>query len=83
MAESKDEQKSLLMKVKEESERANLKLNIKKKIPKTKIIGHICYSVARSFLTLQAQRLQPARLLCPPLSTEFAQTHGSRVADAL
>ena len=31
MAESKDEQKSLLMKVKEESERANLKLNIKKK----------------------------------------------------
>ena len=30
MAESKDELKSLLMKVKEESERANLKLNIKK-----------------------------------------------------
>ena len=32
MAESKEELKSLLMKVKEESERAGLKLNIQKKI---------------------------------------------------
>ena len=31
MAESKDELKSLLMKVKEKSERANLEMNIKKK----------------------------------------------------
>ena len=31
MAESKEELKSLLMRVKEESERANFKLNIKKK----------------------------------------------------
>ena len=31
MAESKEELKSLLIKVKEESERASLKLNIKKK----------------------------------------------------
>ena len=31
MAESKEELKSLLMKVKEESERASLRLNIKKK----------------------------------------------------
>ena len=31
MAESKEELKSLLMKVKEESEKAGLKLNIKKK----------------------------------------------------
>ena len=31
MAESKEELKSLLMRVKEESERASLKLNIKKK----------------------------------------------------
>ena len=30
MAESKEEQKSLLMKVKEESEKAGLKLNIQK-----------------------------------------------------
>ena len=35
MAESKDELKSLLMKVKEESEKAGLKLNIQK----TKIMG--------------------------------------------
>ena len=35
MAESKEEQKSLLMKVKEESEKAGLKLNIQK----TKIVG--------------------------------------------
>ena len=32
MAESKEELKSLLMRVKEESEKASLKLNIKKKI---------------------------------------------------
>ena len=35
MAESKEEQKSLLMKVKEESEKAGLKLNIQK----TKIVA--------------------------------------------
>ena len=35
MAESEDEQKNLLMKVKEESEQASLKLNIQK----TKIIA--------------------------------------------
>ena len=32
MAESKEELKSLLIRVKEESERADLKLNIKKKL---------------------------------------------------
>ena len=36
-AESKEDLKSLLMRVKEESERAGLKLNIKKKKKKTKI----------------------------------------------
>ena len=35
MAESKEEQKSLLMKVKEESGKSGLKLNIKKKKMKT------------------------------------------------
>ena len=38
-AESKEELKSLLMKVKEESEKFGLKLNIQK----TMIIGPICY----------------------------------------
>ena len=35
MTKSKEELKSLLMKVKEESERASLKLNIKNKTPKS------------------------------------------------
>ena len=40
MAESKEELKSLLMRVKEESERASLRLNIKKKKKKkTKIMA--------------------------------------------
>ena len=39
MAESKEELKSLLIKVKEESEKAGLKLNIKKKQKKTKIMA--------------------------------------------
>ena len=39
MAESKEELKSLLIRVKEESERASLKLNIKKKPQKTNIIS--------------------------------------------
>ena len=39
MAESSEELKSLLMRVKKESDRTGLKLNIKKKKPKTKIIA--------------------------------------------
>ena len=39
MAESKEELKNLLMRVKEESERVGLRLNIKKKKKKTKIIA--------------------------------------------
>ena len=39
MAESKEELKSLLMRVKEESERADFKLNIKKKRRKKKIMA--------------------------------------------
>ena len=38
MAESEEELKSLLMKVKEENEKSGLKLNIKKKQNKTKIM---------------------------------------------
>ena len=38
MAESEEELKSLLMRVKEESERAGLRLNIKKQKQKTKIM---------------------------------------------
>ena len=39
MAESEEELKSLFMRVKEESEKASLKLNIKKKKKKTKIMN--------------------------------------------
>ena len=39
MAESEEELKSFLMRVKEESERAGLKLNIKKKKKKTKTMA--------------------------------------------
>ena len=39
MAESEEELKSRLMKVKEESERASLKLNIKNKTQKSKIMA--------------------------------------------
>ena len=39
MAESEEELKSLLMTVKEESERASLRLNIKKKKKQTKIMA--------------------------------------------
>ena len=38
MAESKEELKGLLIRVKEESERAGLRLNIKKQKQKTKIM---------------------------------------------
>ena len=48
MAESKEELKSLLMKVKEESEKVGLKLNIQK----TKIMASNPSSVAQSCLTL-------------------------------
>ena len=60
MAESKEEIKSLLMKVKEESEKAGLKLNIKKtkimasgSITSWQIDGEIMETVTDYFLGLQ------------------------------
>ena len=59
MAESEEEVKSLLMKVKEESEKVGLKLNIQKKImasgPTTswQIDGETMETVTESFLGLQ------------------------------
>ena len=44
MAESEEELKSLLMKVKEESEKAGLKLNIQK----TKVTASICHEMMGS-----------------------------------
>ena len=41
MTESKEEQKSLLMRVKEKSEKADLKLSIKKKKPKIASMSYL------------------------------------------
>ena len=86
MAESEEELKSLLMKVKDESERAGLKLNIHK--TKIMVSGPIrsdqIRSVAQSCLTL----CDPMNRSMPSLPVhhqllEFTQTHVHRVSDAI
>ena len=86
MAESEKELKSLLMKVKEESEKAGLKLNIQKtKIVASSPISSVQFSsVAQSFPTL----CDPMNRSTPGLSVhhqlpEFTQTHIHRVSDAI
>ena len=86
MAESKKELKSLLMRVKEESERASLRVNIKK----TKIMASGPFSsVQFSSVT------QSCRTLCDPMNCsmpglpvhhqlpEFTQTHVHQVGEAI
>ena len=83
MAESEEQLKSLLMKVKEESDRAGLKLNIEK----TKIMasGDIQFSsVAQLCPTL----CNPMNRSTPGLPVhyqllEFTQTHVHQVGDAI
>ena len=67
MAESKQELKSLFMKMKEESEKVGLKLNIQKtKIMASSPISSVQFSsVAQSCLTLRPHELQHARPPCP------------------
>ena len=86
MAESKEELKSLLMKVKEESEKGGLKLNIQKtKIMASSSIGSVQFSsVAQSCPTL----CDPMNCSTPGLPVhhqlpEFTQTHVHRVSDAI
>ena len=86
MAESKEELKSLLMKVKEESGKAGLKLNVQKmKIMESgPIRSDQIRSVAQSCLTL----CDPMNLSTPGLPVhhqllEFTQTHVHRVSDAI
>ena len=65
MAESKEELKNLLMKVKEESEKAGLKLNIKK----TKIMS-LSISNSRSslkFMSMESVMPSSHLILCRPL----------------
>ena len=61
MAESKEELKSLLMKVKEESEKADLKLNIQN----TRIMASSPISSVTQSDSLRPHELQHARLPCP------------------
>ena len=86
MAESEEELKSLLMKVKEESEKVGLKLNIHK--TKIMVSGPIrsdqIRSVTQSCLTL----CDPMNHSTPGLPVyhqllEFTQTHIHRVNDAI
>ena len=68
MAESEEELKSLLMKVKEESEKAGLKLNIQKtKIMVSSPICCSCYCRVTSGVSISVRphRWQPTRLLYP------------------
>ena len=44
---------------------------------------HFSYSVTQLCPTFRRQGLQHARLSCPSLSPEFAQTHVHRVVDAI
>ena len=86
MAETEEELKSLLMKVKEESEKVGLKLNIQKtKIMASSPISSVQFSsVAQSCLTL----CDPMNRNTPGLPVhhhplEFTQTHVHRVSDAI
>ena len=86
MAESEEELKSLLMKVKEESEKAGLKLNIQKtKIMASDPTSSVQFiSVAQSCLAL----CDPMNHSRPGLRVhhqllEFTQTHVHRVGDAI
>ena len=75
MAESKEELKSLLMKVKEESEKTSLKLNIQK----TKIRASHHITSWQSVQSLSCDRLcNPVNCSTPGLLVhhpEFTQTH--------
>ena len=86
MAESEEELKSLLMKVKEESEKRGLKLNIQK----TKIMasGPIRSDQIRSVSQSCPTLCDPMNRSMPGLPVhhqlpEFTQTHGHRVSDAI
>ena len=71
MAESKEELKSLLMKVKEESEKAGLKLNIQKtKIMTSSPISSVQFSCSVVFNSLWPHGLQYVRLPCPSPTPE-------------
>ena len=88
MAESEEELKSLLMRVKEKSERVGLKLNIKKKKKKHKDHGirphSVISSVTLSCLTLcDPMNCSTPSFPVPHQLPELAETHIHQVSDAI
>ena len=87
MAENKEELKSLLMKVKEESEKVGLKLNIKKiRIMSSRPISpQIRSEISCSVVSdsLRRHESQHARPPCSSPLPEFTETHIHRVSDAI
>ena len=92
MAESEEELKSLLMKVKEESEKVDLKLNIQK----TKIMVSSQFSSVVQLCSVQFSSVaQLCPTLCDPMNRsmpalpvyhqllEFTQTHAHQVGDGI
>ena len=86
MAESEEELKSLLMKVKEESEKAGLKLNIQK----TKIMASDPTSSVQFISVAQSCPILCDQMNCSTpglpvhhLLLEFTQTHVHQVGDAV
>ena len=79
MAESEEELKSLLMKVKEESEKAGLKLNIQKtKIMVASLNSSVQFSRSVVSHSLQPHELQHARPPCPsPTPGVHSDSHPS------
>ena len=68
MAESEEELKSLLMKVREESEKAGLKLNIQKtKIMASSPISSVLFSCSVMSYSLRPHELQHSSPPCPLL----------------
>ena len=84
MAESKEELKNLVMKVKEESEKAGLKLNIQKtKIMASSPICSVQFSRSVMSDSLRPHGLQHTGLPFYHQLLELAQTHVHRVGDAI
>ena len=84
MAESKEELKSLVMKVKEESEKAGLKLNIQKtKFMASSPICSVQFSRSVVSDSLRPHGLQYTRLPFYHQLLELAQTQVHRVGDAI
>ena len=71
MAESKEELKSLLMKLKEESEKAGLKLNIQK----TKIMAHLVLSLDGKLMEVKMEVVTDSIFLGSKITADSDCSH--------